>query len=249
MYNAYYTSDKEINDSGDEVKGIGFDLKIYAFVNRVIWVSNLEILGGNFFADALVPLIYTDIQVDAAGIDSSKFGVGDPYVEPFGIAWHGPRYDAAFGASVYIPVGEYDKHDPASPGQDLWTFMFTGGGTLYLDESRTWSASLLARYEIHTEKQDLDYTPGNDFHFEWGIGKVLTPNIEAGVAGYAEWQVTDDSGDGGSDDKNRVFAAGPEINFMFPEQMFFVSLRAEWEFEARNQQEGMIGVLTLTKGF
>jgi hypothetical protein len=249
MYNVYYSADEMMDDSGDK-QDIGFDLKVYAFVNRVIWVSKYEILGGNFFADALIPLIYTDIKIDAAEIDDDKFGMGDPCVEPFGIAWHGAQYDAAMAVGGYVPLGEYDKNEPAaSPGKDMWTAMFTGGGTVYFDREKTWSASILARYEIHSEKKELDYTPGDDFHFEWGLAKTFNKTIDIGLAGYAEWQVTDDSGENGNDTKNRVYAVGPEVNFFFPKYLLFASLRTEFEFGAENQQEGFIAALTLTKGF
>ena len=44
-------------------------------------------------------------------------------------------------------------------------------------------------------------------------------------------------------------AVGPEVSFMFPKQMFFVSLRYNYEFMAENRSQGNAIELTLTKRF
>jgi hypothetical protein len=220
-------------------------------VNRFVWVTNKTILGANYFMDVVIPLINTDIEIGALGIDDSKFGVGDVNIEPFGLSWHGPRYDASFGLSVYIPTGEYDETDLASPGRDMWTGMLTLGGTYYFDAGKTWSASILARYETHSEKDETDVTLGDDFHFEWGIGKTLAKIWDVGVTGYCHWQVTDDSDSGlwNKSDHDRVYAVGPEVSVFLPPAKLFASLRSQWEFGAQARSEGNVTTLTLTKIF
>ncbi len=123
--------------------------------------------------DGTIPIVNTDIEIDALGADKDKFGLGDINLEPLGLGWHGSKYDAALGLSVYLPTGDFDIDNPASPGKGFTSVMATFEGTFYLDAQRTWSASILGRYEIHTDKDDVDLTPGDDFHFEWGIGKSL----------------------------------------------------------------------------
>jgi hypothetical protein len=46
-----------------------------------------------------------------------------------------------------------------------------------------------------------------------------------------------------------VAAIGPEVSVMFPKQMFFVSLRYNYEFMAENRAQGHTTALTLTKRF
>ena len=251
MYNAYYLADT-IKDGSGEKLDIGFDVKVFANVNRLIYVSKYELLGGNFFADALIPLIYTDLKIDAMSLKDDKFGIGDPFVEPVGISWHGKQYDAAVGLGGYIPVGEYKDTEPASPGKDMWTAMLTAGGTVYFNEVKTWHLSMLNRYEMHSYKKELDVRPGDDFHFEWGLGTTFNQVLDVGVAGYCQWQLTDDKGDDvlpEANDRDRVFAVGPEVSYFIPKHLFFISLRGEWEFEAQDRSEGFITTLTLTKGF
>jgi hypothetical protein len=46
-----------------------------------------------------------------------------------------------------------------------------------------------------------------------------------------------------------VAAVGPEVSVMFPKQMFFVSVRYNYEFMAESRAQGNAITLTLTKRF
>jgi hypothetical protein len=257
MYNVFYNADEVKDAAGDEVP-VDFDLSIYALVNRLIWISDIKILGADFGADVILPLVYSDIdtfvQVEDGleKYDADTFALGDIVIEPFVLSWHTPRHDASFGVALYTPTGKYDKNSPETPGEDMWTVMFTLGGTRYLDAEKTWSASILARYEIHSEKDEVKVEPGDDFHFEWGIGKTLAKIWDVGLTGYCHWQVTDDSGSGvrwDKDDHDRVYAIGPEVSVFVPPVKSFLSLRTQWEFKAKDRPEGNCTSLTLTKMF
>jgi len=250
LYTAYYDANKYMDQDGNKAN-FDFDVTLFALVNRFIWVTDYTILGGNYFMDAVIPLLNTDIKHGALGFDDSRFGLSDINIEPFGISWHGSRYDAAVGLSVYVPTGEYDQTNLASPGKDFWTGMLTLGGTYYFDEKKTWAGSILGRYEVHSKKGDQDITPGNDFHFEWAISKTVATFWDVGIAGYCHWQVTDDRGSGATntDVHDRVYAIGPEISAFFPQVKLGVSLRSQWEFEAQDRSEGNMTTLTITKVF
>lgn len=250
MYNAFYTADTMTDKDGEELD-IDFDLSLFANAHRFLWVSQKKILGADYGADIIIPLFNIDIEIGALGVDDSEFGIGDICIEPLILGWHGPRYDASFGLGVWAPTGKYDETEPASPGKDMWTWMITAGGTYYFDAQKTWSASLLARYEFHGEKKELEVTPGDDFHFEWGIGKTVGKVWDIGLAGYCQWQVTDDSDSNipGYGEKDSVYAAGPEISVFVPSGMFFLNLKSLWEFNAEDRSEGNFTTFTLTKIF
>ncbi|GAB6112778.1 SphA family protein [Desulfomicrobium salsuginis] len=251
MYNLFYTADDLRDKHGDEIDA-DFDVNVYALVNRLVYSSDLEILGANVVADICVPLVYTDISMKAGGMslfDDNEFGLGDILIEPVILAWHGPRYDAALGVGVYLPTGDFDADEPASPGKGFWTGMFTAGATLYFDEARTWSASVLSRYEIHSEQDDTDVTYGDDFHFEWGLGKTVAKIWDVGLAGYCRWQVTDDSGPGTTDDREEAYAVGPEVSVFVPDWGLGVSLRSLWEFENKVNSQGNVTTLMIMKAF
>lgn len=251
LYNVFYTADDLRDKHGDKID-VDFDVTVFAMANRLVYSSGIELLGGNLVVDIVVPLVSTDISMKAGGMtlfDDNEFGLGDILVEPAILAWHGDRYDAALGVGVYLPTGDFDADKPASPGKGFWSGMLTAGATLYLDEARTWSASVLSRYEIHSEQDDTNFTPGNDVHFEWGLGKTLAKTWDVGLAGYCRWQVTDDSGPGTTDDREQAYAVGPEVSVFVPEWGLGLSLRSLWEFENKINSQGNVTTLMIMKAF
>lgn len=252
MYNVFYQAD-ELKDKNGKRLNVDFDLNVFANVHRFVHVSDeTKILGGNFFADVTIPVVYQDAEMGAMGIKDNDFGLGDINIEPFGICWHGGQLDTAVGLSVFVPTGKFDKNNPASAGRDMWTGMGTVGATCYFDKGRVWHAAILSRYEVHSRKDHSDVKLGDDFHFEWGIGKTVNKFWDVGVAGYAQWQVSKDSGADVTWDKSvrdRVYAIGPEILGFFPNDKMFLSFRYLWEFGAKDRGEGNVAVVTFTRVF
>ena len=185
-------------------------------------------------------------SVKPAPFDSTTFGIGDFFGEGT-LSWHIKQFDFAIGSGVWAPTG--DSGNPQTTtrvGKGYWTFMQTAGATWYVDEAKTWAVSALNRYEFNTEQRDTHVTPGDAYTLEWGISKSVCKEADLGVVGYYQQQVT------GNSDKsplNRVAAIGPEVSCMFPKQMFFVSLRYNFEFMAESRAEGNAITLTLTKRF
>ena len=250
MYNVFYTSDELMDKNGDEIP-IDFEVDVVAIANRFIWVTDKKLLGANLFINGTIPLISTDIKIGALGVDDDEFGLGDVNFEPVGLAWHGPRYDAALAVGLWMPLGDYDADEPASPGKGCTTYMTTFGGTLYLDAARTLTIAALGRYEIHTEKNESNLTPGHDLTIEWSIGKSFAKVWEAGLVGYGHWQLTDDSGSDAVDPgtHDHVYGIGGEISVFVPSVKTFFNLRAITEFDAEDRSEGDVFCLMITKIF
>ena len=252
LYTAYYTADT-LRDADGEKLPVGFDATVLAVVPRLIWITPLKILGADYGMDILAPYLTKDIEIDAKKLDTDSSGFGDICVEPLLLSWRLPRADVCAAAGAYLKTGSFDATDPSSPGDGYNSLLFTLGSTLYLDPAKSWAASVLARYEINGEKEHVEITPGDAFHFEWGVSKNLDRLFDVGVVGYCQWQTTDDSGSGVSaEDRghhDRAFAVGPEVQCVIPQLKTIASLRYEQEFEVRDRPEGRIGVLTLTKIF
>lgn len=251
-YSMFYTADT-LRDSGGHDSDLDLDLDAFAFAPRVIWITKQKILGADFGMDVLVPVSYTDFELDGVEFKDHRGGIGDIMVEPALLSWHGECYDISAGLALWTPTGEYDKnHAAVSPGKDFWTTMLTLGGTYYLDQEKTWSASLLNRYEFHSEQDHRDVRPGQNYLFEWGVAKTLAKIVDVGVVGYCQWQTTDDHGSDVTWDKNvhdRVAGIGPEISVAIPPAAMSVSLRCVREFSAVDRPEGTTVTLTLTKAF
>ncbi|NJB68442.1 hypothetical protein GGQ74_002115 [Desulfobaculum xiamenense] len=248
-YVAAYNADR-VNDRDGNRVDINPDVDVIALALRPIWITGYKVLGADYGVQAVIPFKYTHLDNSVIDADT-RSGLGDIDLTPVLLAWHTDRFDVAFSYELFLPTGDWSSSHPASPGKNFWTHMFSLGVTAYLDEARTWSFSILPRYEVHTENTSTDVTYGNDFHFEWGLGKQFGP-LEVGLAGYCHWQVTDDSGSGATWDRDvhdRAYAVGPEISYMFETLGVQASLRYLHEFEAVDCTKGDMGVLTITKPF
>lgn len=256
LYNFFYHTDTLTDGDGNKLPA-NLDVFVYAQAHRPIWVTNIKILGGDWLPNVVIPVVYNDFN--AGGTSDRRVSLGDCVIEPIAIAWHGEQWDAVIGLMAWVPVGYYDPKRPGGAGKGYWTGQFDAGATYYPDKEKTWSLSWLGRYETHAKQRGHDVRYGDDFHFEWGIGKALPSSFdlgplkgfEAGVVGYAQFQVTDDRGrDVTWDDvHDRVFAVGPEVRFAIPKWKTLVELRTNFEFGAVDRTEGIMGSLNITRAF
>lgn len=244
-YNYFYLADRLNDAQGNEVP-IDFDATVYVNAIRPVYITKYQVFGGYYGMDILVPLVYSDLKV--AGAKDSSFGIGDVFFEPVTLSWHADQYDIGLGYGVWAPTGDYDPTQLSNAGQNFWSHMFTAGATWYPTKDKSWSFSILNRYEIHTKEDKLGITYGNTLTTEWGFAKGITEGIELGLSGYLRQQITDDSGPGPKA-KERAVGVGPEISAFCPYVGMFISLRYAREFAVENAPEGNTIVLTLTKKF
>ena len=244
-YNYFYWAGQFNDSSGNDLHVPNAEVFTYANIPRVIWITDMKVFGGYLGADGLLPLVYQ--RVKAGAFNGSTFGIGDLFAEGT-LSWHTKQFDFAIASGVWAPTGDSAKPPTTRVGAGFWTFMQTAGATWYIDEDKTWTVSALNRYEFNTEQRDTHITPGEAYTLEWGISKSVCKEADLGVVGYYQQQVTPDcnSTSGGCD---RVAAIGPEVGFMFPQQMIFISARYNYEFMAENRAQGSAVTLTLTKRF
>lgn len=250
-YNIAYYADT-VNDSGGN-QGSGVDAKafIYANVPRVLWITDVQVLGGYLGVDALLPLQYTDLDITAGPntlIDHGTFGLGDLFAEG---TWskHIQKFDFSLAYGIWAPTGDSAPGLTTRAGLGYWTHMFTAGATWYVDSQKKWAVSALNRYEINQEKSDTDITPGQAYTLEWGVSYSITKTIDVGAAGYYQQQVTEDHGQSSSSERDRVAGAGPEVSMVYPPWALGLSLRYAYEFMAESRLQGHTVALTVTKKF
>jgi hypothetical protein len=254
LYNFFYQTDDLKGANGHSVPA-DLHVTVYAQAHRPIWVTKIKILGGDWLPNVVIPVVYNDFR--AGPTTDRRVSLADCVVEPVAIAWHGPQWDAVIGLMAWVPVGHYDPNHPGGAGKGYWSGQFDGGGTFYPDKDKTWSLSWLGRYEIHGKQRGHDVQLGDDFHFEWGIGKALPSSVEigplkgfeVGVVGYAQFQVNDDSGKDVTWDKvhDRVFAVGPEIRFAIPKWKTLIEIRSNFEFGAVDRTQGIMTSFNITR--
>ncbi len=167
------------------------------------------------------------------------------------VTWsrHLARFDVSAGYGIWAPTGKFNSQNPTFAGQGYWGHMLTAGVTWYCDAEKKWAISALNRYEINTDQEDRDITPGQAYTLEWGISRTIHTNLEAGIVGYYQQQVTTDSGGQPAAARDRVAGVGPEINAFCTQLGLNTSLRYVYEFMAENRFQGHTIALTLTKRF
>jgi hypothetical protein len=260
-YAYYYNADTMKDDSGNDI-GAFDDVSVLANVFRFLWMSDKNILGGNWGMHAFLPVIGVDLNFKVP-VGPERTGSYDdtsvPYiiVSPFLLAWHlqeGKLHMAASLVDVYIPTGQ-DDGNLASVGTNFWTFEPVFAVTYLLDN---WEFSAKFMYDFNTTQDDaptvygfeVDRDPGQEFHFDYSVSYAVTPSFRLGVNGYYYVQTTDDSYDidasipvpvqellrADEGYRSTVFAVGPGI--WYNHKNMFFSLRNQWEMGAENKTEG-----------
>ncbi len=251
-YNVAYYADTLNDASGSKSSMADARAFIYANVPRLIWITDLQVLGGNIGVDGLLPLQYTELNVQAKGggptlIDDSTFGIGDFFAET---TWskHIQQFDFSLGAGFWAPTGDSSPGLTTRAGQGFWTAMLTAGATWYIDANKQWAISALNRYEFNTEKRDTEITPGQAYTLEWGVSYSPMKTLDIGAVGYYQQQVTTDSGSPNKE-RDRVAAVGPEVSYFWSSLGLSTSLRYLYEFMSESRLQGHTIALTLTKRF
>jgi hypothetical protein len=131
-----------------------------------------------------------------------------------------------------------------SVGRGFWTHELSAGGALYFGEERQGRASFLASFDINGRKRDIDIRRGNTIQVQGGAGMRLSAVWEAGLAGFALWQVTDNSGselpEAVRGALTRAFGVGPEVSATIAVLGLRLDLRGEREMGVRSRQDGWI---------
>lgn len=218
---------------------------VTALANRLVWVTNHKFLGADYGIETIIPVMRTSLDF----AHSKDSGVGDVYVGPLVLGWHGPQWDAVAAAGMWLDTASTSK--PASPGKGFKSTMLTGGLTYYFDGAKTISGSALARYEFNSRK-DNGIRPGQQLTVEWGLGKSFG-TFSAGLVGYSQWQTTKDHGVGASNDKSSVHAVGAEVVYPIPSAGVFLKAAAYKEVSAKGgtnpQPKGSLVRFSLVKAF
>ncbi|MBY0454360.1 MAG: transporter [Burkholderiaceae bacterium] len=221
---------------------------VTALANRFVWMTGHKVLGADYGVETIVPLLRTSLTIHAAGISDSRSGVGDIYVGPVVLGWHGPQWDAVAAAGVWLESGSTSH--AASAGKGFKSTMLTGGLTYYFDEAKTISGAALMRFERHG-RDDSGFRHGNQATVEWGVAKAFGP-VQAGVVGYSQWQTSNDSGMGASLNKSSRHALGGEVVYpVAPGTALKGAIYKELRAEAGTgpQPKGSLLRLTLVKAF
>ncbi len=250
---ANYSTSTIRNRDGDKLNTSG-SISVNVVSPLAWYVTNLKMLGANYSVMAALPL--SSNALEAPLLDSlkitTKFDVGDLYVQPINLGWHFARADVMAGAGVYVPTGKFSAGADDNTGLGMWSYELFGGATVFADRDRTWSIAALASFETHSKKKDTDVKVGDILTVEGGLGKSFFEGAGmVGVAYFAQWKLSDD--DLGAlpnpFGKARTYGIGPELQLPVPIRQKLVALlraRYLWDVGSRTTYEGNTFVAIVT---
>jgi hypothetical protein len=161
-----------------------------------------------------------------------------------------------------------------SVGRNLWTFTPAFQITAFLPWHPKLSVGMRLDYSFNTKNDDFiidpatatkignplstfqktHITPGQEFHFDYGIGYSLTKldaahQFQVGIVGYYYQQVTDDKTGYGKveNDRGRVFSIGPGV--WYNHKKWNIGLQGFIETAAKNRTQGWFSLSTITYSF
>lgn len=193
--------------------------------------------------------VSVDSETPRTGID--RYGFADLYIQPLKAGWRFRYLDLVTSYALYAPTGRFSLTGKGGVGSGAWSHQFSLGGAVFLDPIlRQRRGSLLASYFINNRKRGVDIKRGDFLQLQGGVALLTIAPVTVGVAGYALWQTTDDSGSelppalrGARD---RVYGLGPEVVIVVPALRLRIDARYEWDFGVRARPQGSIFVVGVT---
>lgn len=210
------------NGSGDTVSVGGRNASVFAVADaiRPVYMSKLKLFGGDMGWYVIVPTVYQRVTL---GYQNDKTGIGDITVQPFFLAWHFPKKNLHIASVVdfTLPTGYYNATDPRTSIGTGYVGIEPAVAITYLSRSG-WEASTKQHYHFCMKDQTTNYTSGQNYHFDYLVGKHIG-NWGVGGYGYFLKQVTDDKQNGSvvaaapgmydAGRKGQVFAIGPNVTY------------------------------------
>lgn len=253
----WYPATKFKDQNGDTAP-IDFDLDLLVDLNMLAYTSKAKFLGANYGMAVVVPIVNSPVSLPRLGAGINPTGIGDLYVEPINLGWKLKKADVKVAYGFVAPTGKFDETGSDTTTTDFWGHEITFASTIYLDKTKLTQFSFNTNWEFHQKQRHEDLKVGNNMTLEAGVGKIFVKNqgkqlIQFGVIGYSEFQLTNDSGTAvpllTANNKDRVFAIGPEFGVILPTKKFNFLARVLPEFGARNRTQGVTVVFTIGKSF
>ena len=243
----FYSRDQAKGPNG-EVLATGQN-SVMMDMNTLVWVSKrkIRLLGSALFSmSATIPIANNSLTSDINGGISGGGGLADSYYQPFILGWRRKRADLRAVYGFLAPSGKFSVGANNNVGSGYWTHAFSSGQTFYLNENKTTAISAFQMYEIHTTQQGTQIHPGDTLNLDYSLTHILSLrrdlNLQVGLVGYEQWQLTDKSGPGitpaQSSAHYRVNALGFASSLMLPARKVSVGVKYFKEFEDRSTFQG-----------
>lgn len=185
-------SSLELKDAnGDDV---GLDVDIADTAVQLLWVPGFKLLGGDYRAFILQPLLHVDQNSSIGAIPSgTEFALGNTHISPLGVSWAvAPGQFVSADLGFIAPTGKWNASDPVNTAGNFWTFAPSLGYS-YLNNG--WNASVHLQYFANTENKTNDYKSGDEVLVNVTALKNVG-DFSIGPVAYYRKQLSSDRNDG-----------------------------------------------------
>jgi hypothetical protein len=206
-------ADQFFDRNGDLVPALrDLDLFRSRLAPFVLWVPDVEVLGGHIGIAAIVPFAPSECgHLFAITPTRCSAGVGDPYAEIGWSRYFGTRrpskyagaYPVAEGLTVALgfgtvfPVGTYDVFDATvqglAIGNNIWVFAPTAAFTYVTRPILADGTEFSARFywNNYLKNPATEYLTGTLLDIDFAVTEKIG-RFQVGLAGFYSWQVEDD---------------------------------------------------------
>ena len=217
-------------------------------MNTFTWASDpIATLGGlRFSLAATIPIANNSLASDVSGSISGGGGLADTFYQPIILGWVFGRADLRAACGFLAPTGRFHAGASDNVGSGYWTPTISLGENVYLTGDRATVLSAFQIYEFHTTQEGTGIHPGQTLSLDYSLTRTIAlgkdVQLQAGLAGYGQWQTTGKSGPDVTPAemaaRYRINALGVAANVLLPGRK--VSLGAKYlkEFSNRSTFQG-----------
>jgi len=189
----------------------GFHLRVSAVALKFVHNWGVHVLGGTLVSYVALPYLYESLSLPFG--KGSKTGFSNPDIQPVAVAYSRGAWHWWYGADVFTPGFQYNKHDLVNIGQHNFAYAPSGAFS-YFPEHKTEISSKF-QYIMNGKDSATGHRSGNEFVWEYVAMQNIGKHVAVGGNGYFYKQTTDDVQNGLSlpGSRGRNFAFGPEIRW------------------------------------
>jgi hypothetical protein len=252
---AHYDGDIRIFIDGGKIV-LNAEKRPYSIGFASLWVPKTKVLGGNLGLSLGSSDVFSWAHGEVTGLINFEdtvqgWAFGDTTARAQ-LGWNTGAWSNTLYLTTWFPSGRYQRGFRPNTGKNHYGVNL-GWGVTYAEPHTHLEFDSAIGVTFNAKNPTTDYKDGDDFIWDWAVGKRFANGLKVGVAGYAYQQLTGDSGSGArlGPFKGRVFAAGPHVVYetvMMHHPTLF-NFRYYQEFDAENRFEGYTTTFTTTVKF
>ena len=222
-----------------------------------LWVPETKVLGGHLglslgssYNFVQAHGVVTGLTNFAKTIEGSGWGDTTARAQ---LGWTSGTWSNAFYLTSWFPTGRYELGFQPNTGRNHFGVNLGWGVTYTVPNNSRLEFDSAISVTFNAPNPATHYKNGDEFDWDWAIGKKFSNGIEVGIAGYAYQQLTANSGSGAKlgPFEGRVLGIGPHLvyNTHLMHRSVIFNFHDFQEFDAQNRFTGNLATLTTTVKF